>query len=70
MAQGQSISYVDARRREGEVIAFRGVRSWTGRSAMSCATDSALPHLVTSGTRRTRVSEMRLAAAGTLATIA
>ena len=40
-------------------------RSWTGRSAMSCATDSALPHLVTAGTRRTRVSEMRLSAAGT-----
>jgi hypothetical protein len=41
------------------------VRSWTGRSAMSCATDSALPHLVTAGTRRTRVSEMRISAAGT-----
>ena len=39
-------------------------RSWTGRSALSCATDSALPHLVTAGTRRTRVSEMRLPGAG------
>lgn len=38
------------------------VRSWTGRSALSRVTDSALPHLVTSGTHRTRVSEMRLAA--------
>jgi hypothetical protein len=44
-----------------------GFRSWTGRSALSCATDSALPHLVTAGTRRTRVSEMRLPAAGTRA---
>ena len=41
------------------------VRSWTGRAAMSVATDSGLPHLVTAGTHRTRVSEMRLAAART-----
>ena len=41
-----------------------GRRSWTGRSALSCATDSALPMLVTAGTRRTRVSEMRSPAAG------
>ena len=42
--------------------AAAGARSWTGRSALSSVTDSALPHLVTSGTHRTRVSEMRLAA--------
>jgi hypothetical protein len=34
-------------------------RSWTGRSATSVATDSGVPHLVISGTFRTRVSEMR-----------
>jgi hypothetical protein len=39
-------------------------RSWTGRSALSFATDSALPLLVTAGTFRTRVSEMRGAAPG------
>jgi hypothetical protein len=39
------------------------VRSWTGRAAMSWATDSGLPHLVTASTYRTRVSQMRLAAA-------
>ena len=38
------------------------VRSWTGRSAMSYATDSHLPHLVTAGTRMTRVSAMRAVA--------
>jgi len=37
--------------------------SWTGRSAMSLATDSALSRLVTAGTRKSRVSEMRDAAA-------
>jgi hypothetical protein len=42
-------------------VAF--VRSWTGRAATSRATDSGLPHLVTAGTHRTRVSEMRTAAA-------
>ena len=36
------------------------VRSWTGRSAMSCSTDSPVPSFVTSGARKTRVSEMRL----------
>ena len=35
------------------------VRSWTGRAAMSCSTDSSVPRFVTAGTRRTRVSEMR-----------
>lgn len=34
-------------------------RSWTGRSAMSRATDSLVPAFQTAGTRRTRVSEMR-----------
>jgi hypothetical protein len=36
------------------------VRSWTGRAAMSLSTDSHVSTLVTAGTRRTRVSEMRL----------
>jgi hypothetical protein len=40
----------------------RRVRSWTGRAATSRVTDSGLPRLVTSGTHRTRVSEMRLPA--------
>jgi hypothetical protein len=41
-------------------------RSWIGRSALSYATDSALPLLVTAGTFRTRVSEMRGVASGML----
>jgi hypothetical protein len=36
------------------------VRSWTGRSAVACATDSHLSRLATAGTRVTRVSAMRL----------
>ena len=35
------------------------VRSWTGRSAVACATDSHLSTLATAGTRVTRVSAMR-----------
>jgi len=38
------------------------VRSWKGRAAMSAMTDSAVPTFITAGTRRTRVSEMRLPA--------
>ncbi|HYD52171.1 MAG TPA: hypothetical protein VEA99_06075 [Gemmatimonadaceae bacterium] len=49
------------RAREG---ALAGVARWTGRSAMSLATDSALPTLVVAGTRRTRVSALRLSRAG------
>ena len=36
------------------------VRSWTGRSAVACATDSHLSTLSTAGTRVTRVSAMRI----------
>jgi hypothetical protein len=36
------------------------MRSWTGRSAVACATDSHLSRLATAGTRVTRVSAMRL----------
>jgi hypothetical protein len=36
------------------------VRSWTGRSAVACATDSQLSRLTTAGTRVTRVSALRL----------
>lgn len=38
------------------------VRAWTGRAAMSLQTDSAVPTLVLAGTRKSRVSEMRLPA--------
>jgi len=38
--------------------------SWTGRSALSCVTDSALPRFVTAGTFRTRLSEKRTTAPG------
>jgi hypothetical protein len=38
------------------------VRVWTGRSALSAATTTSLPHIATAGARRTRVSEMRIAA--------
>lgn len=36
------------------------VRSWTGRAANALTTDSRIPTFVAAGTRRTRVSEMRL----------
>ena len=36
------------------------VRAWTGRSAVSCATDSQRPRIATAGTGRTRVSVARL----------
>jgi hypothetical protein len=36
--------------------------SWTGRAVTSSATDSGVPRLVSSGTFRTRVSQMRVAA--------
>lgn len=38
------------------------VRAWTGRSALSTATTTSRPHIATAGARRTRVSDMRLAA--------
>ena len=44
-------------------VAGTGIRSWTGRSALSCATASAVSRYETAGTHRTRVSEMRLATA-------
>ncbi len=53
----------DRHRAGGDAIARRPrtrVRSWKGRAAMSLVTDSAVPTFVTAGTRRTRVSEMRL----------
>jgi hypothetical protein len=43
----------------GTAASTARARTWTGRAATSRATDSALPHLVTAGTHRTRVSEMR-----------
>jgi hypothetical protein len=44
-------------------LALGRARSWTGRSAVACATDSHLSRLTTAGTRVTRVSALRLAAA-------
>ena len=41
-------------------LALGRVRSWTGRSAVACATDSQLSQLATAGTRVTRVSALRL----------
>ena len=41
-----------------------GVRAWTGRSALTAATSTALPPIATTGTRTTRVSAMRLMAPG------
>ncbi len=38
------------------------VRVWTGRSALSAATTTSLPHIATAGARRTRVSDMRISA--------
>ena len=35
-------------------------RSWTGRAAVSCSTDSSVPKFSTIATHKTRVSEMRL----------
>lgn len=40
--------------------ALRGsVRSWTGRSVVTSATDRVRPRFATAGMHRTRVSEMR-----------
>jgi hypothetical protein len=36
------------------------VRSWTGRAAVSCSTDSIVPRFTTIANGKTRVSEMRL----------
>ena len=36
------------------------VHAWTGRSAVSCATDTQRPRIATAGTGRTRVSVARL----------
>jgi hypothetical protein len=61
---GDRGSYCDGTRAARSAPARRGiVRSWTGRAATSRATDSALPHIVTAGARRTRVSAVRAAAA-------
>jgi hypothetical protein len=43
-------------------VAPLAVRVWTGRSALSAVTTTSRPHIATAGARRTRVSEMRLAA--------
>ena len=47
-------------RRETPRLSLGRVRSWTGRSAVACATDSHLSRLATAGTRVTRVSAMRI----------
>jgi hypothetical protein len=47
-------------RRVATHLSVGRVRSWTGRSAVACATDSHLSTLTTAGTRVTRVSAMRL----------
>jgi hypothetical protein len=47
-------------RRDGARPSQARARSWTGRAVTSRSTDSTLPTFVTAGTRRTRVSEMRL----------
>lgn len=46
------------------IVHMENARSWTGRSVTSFATDSAITRLIASGTFRTRVSEMRVAAPG------
>jgi len=51
--------------RAGEGNEYARVRAWTGRAAMSRATSTGVPHVETSGTHRTRVSEMRGAGAAT-----
>lgn len=50
--------YVVPRRRLVRATAA-DVRAWTGRSAMSPATDSVRPRIATAGTGRTRVSVAR-----------
>lgn len=54
---------IDTRQEHGATrrarIARPSVRAWTGRSAMTVATDSGLPRVKTAGTRQTRVSAMR-----------
>jgi hypothetical protein len=63
-ADGDRGSYRDGTRTARSAPARPAVvRSWTGRAATSRATDSGLPHVVTAGARRTRVSAVRAAAA-------
>lgn len=56
-----TVEYVQQSRAD-EAAMLLDVRAWTGRSALTSATTTALPHFATAGTRRTRVSEMRLSA--------
>jgi hypothetical protein len=61
-------------RNESRAVAgtLRGsVRSWTGRSVVTSATDRVRPRFATAGMHRTRVSEMRDDASrtGTLRTL-
>src|SRR3954469_18177676 len=44
-------------------VSRQRVASWTGRSAVSSATDTTFSRLATAGARKTRVSEMRDATA-------
>jgi hypothetical protein len=46
-------------KRRPRALTCARTRTWTGRAALSRATSTGVPHLVTSGTHRTRVSEMR-----------
>lgn len=49
-------------RRASVCAALDGVRSWTGRSVVTSATDRTRPRFATAGMHRTRVSEIRLSA--------
>jgi hypothetical protein len=40
-------------------VSVERAETWTGRAATSAATDSHLPLIVSAGTHKTRVSEMR-----------
>jgi hypothetical protein len=50
-------------RREIARVSRQRVASWTGRSAVSSATDTALSRMATAGARKTRVSDLRDASA-------
>jgi hypothetical protein len=60
IAPRRNVHEQSSARRVTPRLSVRRMRSWTGRSAVACATDSHLSGLATAGTRVTRVSAMRL----------
>jgi hypothetical protein len=59
MTQSRSNVPVTSIRRAAAQVARGSVRTWTGRSVVTSATNRVRPRFATAGMHRTRVSEMR-----------